>query len=252
MKQNLTPPAVAGCTPQGSAVGDKLTRRASTLNPQLSTLFALLLLSLAAGSLHGAELQTLRGHVPSGLQSLTPTGGLPATNRLRLAISLPLRNPAGLSNLLQQIYDPASPNYHHYLTPAQFTEQFGPTEQDYEAVIAFARANHLQVTATHPNRLLLDVSGAVAEVEPALHVTLQTYPHPTEQRMFYAPDREPSLELGVPVLHISGLDNYALPRPHLQTTRLVSGPNASPNAGSGPAAPTWAWIFGRPTCQTPC
>ena len=39
------------------------------------------------------------------------------------------------------------PNYHHYLTPEQFTERFGPTEQDYQAVIAFAKANGLTVTA---------------------------------------------------------------------------------------------------------
>jgi subtilase family serine protease len=179
-------------------------------------------------------MQTLQGHVLPALKSLPPTGPLPATDRLNLAISLPLRNPAALSSLLQQIYDPASSNYHHYLAPSQFTEKFGPTEQDYQAVIAFAKANHLEVTTIHPNRLLLDVSGSVADVEKTLHVTLHTYQHPTEQRSFYAPDGEPSLALEVPVLHISGLDNYALPRPHLQASRLVSGQNASANGGSGP------------------
>ena len=183
-----------------------------------------------------AGIQVLRGHVPAVVARLQPTSRLPGTNRLNLAIGLPLREQAELSNLLRQIYDPASPNYRHYLTPEQFTEQFGPTERDYQAVIAFAKANGLTVTDTHPNRMLVDVSGSVADIERALHVTLRVYQHPTENRAFYAPDTEPSLDLAVPILSISGLDNYSLPRPRLQATPLANAnaSNVSPNAGSGP------------------
>ncbi len=182
-----------------------------------------------------AGTQVLRGHVPAVVARLQPTSHLPGTNRLNLAIGLPLRNQEALTNLLQQIYDPASPNYRHYLTPEQFTEQFGPTERDYQAVIAFAKANGLTVTDTHPNRMLVDVSGSVADIERALHVTLRVYQHPTENRMFYALDTEPSLDLAVPILSISGLDNYSLPRPRLQATPLANASNVSPNAGSGPS-----------------
>ena len=154
---------------------------------------------------------------------------------MNLAIALPLRDPAGLTDLLRQIYDPASPNYRHYLTPEQFAERFGPVESDYQAVVAFADANGLRVTARHLNRVLLDVSGSVADVERALHVKLNTYRHPTENRTFYAPDAEPSLDLTVPILHISGLNNYSLPRPRLKSLELVNGHNAAPNAGSGPS-----------------
>ena len=80
------------------------------------------------------------GHVPAIVKLLQPTGRLSSTNSLNLAIGLPLRNQEALSDLLDQIYNPASPNYRQYLTPEQFTEQFGPTEQDYQAVIAFAQA----------------------------------------------------------------------------------------------------------------
>src|ERR1022692_4135390 len=111
-----------------------------------------------------------------------------------MGIVLPLRNGDKLGQWLQQISDPASPNLRHYLTPAQFTEQFGPSEADYQAVIAFATAHGLKVSVRHPNRMLLDVSGAAADVEQALHVKLQVYEHPTEARTFYAPDSEPSLD----------------------------------------------------------
>src|SRR5208283_50867 len=125
-----------------------------------------------------AERQMLHGHVPAAVAQLSPVGSLPSTHRLNLAIGLPLRNQEALTKLLQQIYDPASPNYHHYLTPAQFTEQFGPTEADYQAVVAFATANGLKVSGTHPNRMLVDVSGSVGDIEKALHVKMRVYRHP--------------------------------------------------------------------------
>ncbi|MGD1020542.1 MAG: protease pro-enzyme activation domain-containing protein, partial [Verrucomicrobiia bacterium] len=170
-------------------------------------------------------------------------GELPSTNRLPLAIGLPLRNQDALSALLRQIYDPASPQYHQYLTPAQFAEQFGPTEADYQTVINFASANGLAVTGTHPNRTLLDVVGSVADVEKTFHVTLRVYRHPVENRNFYAPDVEPSLDLTVPVLAINGLNNYHLPRP-LYRQRPGSQALLSPSlSGSGPSGSYWGRDF---------
>jgi subtilase family serine protease len=109
---------------------------------------------VAAGAL-----VTLSGHVPAAVSQLTAEGSLPGTNRLSLAIGLPLRNTEALSNLLQQVYDPSSTNYHKYLTPDQFTARFGPTAQDYQSVIDFATRNGLVVSGTYSNRMLVDVTG---------------------------------------------------------------------------------------------
>ena len=190
-------------------------------------------LALSAGA---AERQKLHGrHVPAAVARLAPVGSAPASQRLNLAIGLPLRNQRELDSLLQQIYDPASPNYRRYFTPEQFTERFGPTEGDYQAVMDFAKASGLTVTVTHPNRVVLDVAGAIPDIEKAFQVTLRVYPHPTEGRTFYAPDVEPSVDLAVPILHISGLDDYALPRPNSVKRPAGASANATPNSGSGPS-----------------
>ena len=195
----------------------------------LLTSFALL---LPAGA---ADLQKLKsGHIPAALTRLTPIGILPASHRLNLAISLPLRNEQELDALLQQLYDTASPNYRRYLTPEQFTQRFGPTEQDYQALMDFAKSNGLTVTVTHPNRVVLDVEGAVADIQRAFHLSLRVYRHPREAREFYAPVGEPSVDFGVPILHISGLDNYALPHPNLHERPVDSAASATPHTGSGP------------------
>ena len=178
--------------------------------------------------------QQLHGHVPAAVAALRPLDRPPVSQHLHLAIGLPARDPAGLKSLIDDLYDPASPKFRHYLTPAQFTARFGPTEHDYQAVVDFAAANGLKVTATHPNRLVLDVDGAIPEIEKAFHVTLRTYPHPREGRTFYAPDAEPSLDLAVPVVSVSGLDNYTIPHPNHQIKPLSTTVGATPNAGSAP------------------
>ena len=197
---------------------------------------ALVMLSGPATFAQNAPWQQLHGHVPAAVSHLQPLGRVPATNHINLAIGLPLRNREALNNLLREIYDPASPNFRHYLTPEQFTEKFGPAEQDYQTLAAFMKANGFVVTATHPNRVVLDVNGSVADIERVFHVRMQTYRHPTESRNFYAPDVEPSIDLAVPILSISGLDNYSLPHPaDLQAQKLpVLGANVTTNSGSGP------------------
>jgi subtilase family serine protease len=153
-----------------------------------------------------------------------------------LAIGLPVRNRRGLAGLIRQLYDLASPNYHHYLATGQFTERFGPTEQDYQRVIDFVESQGLKVTGRHPNRLLLDVSGVAADVERAFQVRMEVYQHPTEARTFYAPDAEPSVEAGVPVLEISGLNNYARPHPMcLKASPIDKAIHPRPASGSGPS-----------------
>ena len=201
--------------------------------------------SCAAAPISGqaAGLQILRGQVPAAAR-LRPIDRLPATNQLDLTIALPLRNREALSNLLAQIYNPASPNFHHYLSPEQFAEQFGPAERDYQAAITFATSHGLTVTGTHPNRTLLEVRGPVLVVERAFHVNLRRYQHPSESRVFFAPDAEPTLDLAVPMLSISGLDDFILPRPmNLKTTSFRKFSSATTDAvanetnystGSGP------------------
>jgi hypothetical protein len=155
--------------------------------------------------------RALPGTVPAVVPRLAAIKALAGTNRLSLAIGLPLRNRETLTNVLASLYDPAGTNFHQWLSPDQFADRFGPTEEDYQKVIRFAAAHGLQVTHTHSNRALLDVAGTVTNIEGAFQVKLHVYQHPTENRMFYAPDTEPSIDTNVPILSVSGLDNYALP-----------------------------------------
>src|SRR5208337_4274801 len=131
--------------------------------------WAVLLALLTAASPAFAS-QSVPRNLPDTAAHLQAVGQLSVTQHLRLAIALPLRNKSALTNLLEQLYNPSSPQYRHFLTSTQFAEMFGPTEQDYQAVAQFAQAHNLLVTDTFPNRAVLDVEGAVPDIEKALHV----------------------------------------------------------------------------------
>ena len=140
-------------------------------------------------------------------------GRLPATQTMQLNIVLPLRNQAELDNFLRELSDPSSGMYRRFLTVPEFTERFGPTQADYDAVVRFAKANGFTVVGGTRDGMDVQIVGPVSAVEKAFHVTMGNYQHPTEDRIFYAPDREPTTNLPFQLWHISGMDNYSIPHP---------------------------------------
>jgi subtilase family serine protease len=211
--------------------------RAESIRSFLVLSALVVLLAQAIGiPANAGQRQLLSGHIPAAINRfhLRPIGRVSAGQRLSVVIGLPVRNRAGFQELLGQIYDPSSPDYHHYLTPLQITDRFGPTKEDYDAVVAFARTNGLQIVRAHSGRTLLTVEGTVADIEKTFHVKMLLYQHPTEARTFFAPDAEPSTDLSVPLLHISGLSNYILPHPGGHPGNRPARAGAKSGSGSGP------------------
>jgi kumamolisin len=173
-----------------------------------------------------------------------PISRLPATQTMSLDLVLPLRDPEGLKAFLAELYDPNSPSYHHFLTPTEFTAKFGPTEEQYAEVLNFAKKNGLTVTGGSRDGMEVQVKAPVLAVERAMHINLLTYQHPTEDRTFYAADREPTMDLSFNLWHVSGLDNYSQPHPLLvKKSDYAVAHGIEPEAvvshattGSGPSA----------------
>ena len=202
-------------------------------------LFAIVAMVLCVSFVSQAQSQTLLTH---HVRQTTVNGQaqfvakLPATQSMRIDVVLPIRNQAELDNFLQELYDPSSPFYHRFLTVKEFTERFGPSQENYDALLAFATASGLTVVGGSRDGMDVQLKGTVAAIEAAFHIQMNNYKHPTEDRIFYAPDREPTVSLPFQLWHISGLDNYSIPHPmfhHRDTSTRsrprppVPGPSAS-------------------------
>ncbi len=154
----------------------------------------------------------LSGHVPSKVLShATHLERVHPATEIPVAFVLPLRNEKELEELVQRMYDPADEeHYGKYLTPEEFVEQFAPTQEDYEKVIAYVQSLGLTVTGTHANRTLLNVSGPSASLEAAFNLQLHHY-QKANGRVFHAPDNDPEVlaPIASMVRGVVGLDNHA-------------------------------------------
>lgn len=207
-----------------------MVRRLGTSS--LLTIAILLAFNIAS---HAESLPLLTRHVREATQNgqAKLLSRLPESQTLRLDIVLPLKDQAGLESFIEELNDPYSPYYRQFLTVEEFAARFGPTQEQFDALSHFAQANGLKITGGSRNSMELQVEGSVAAIEAAFHITFGVYQHPTESRVFYAPEQEPTADLSFQLWHISGLDNYSIPRPALVKR---SSPNPLATTGSCPQA----------------
>ena len=199
---------------------------------------------LMTSAVRAADVSTRHLHAAVRDGAVQPLGRLPGVRLLSLNIVLSVRDKGALDAFVDDVADPMSFYYRNYLTPAQFTERFGPSQADYDGVVAFARQYGLAVIGGSRDGMNVEVRGPVTAVEAAFHLNLLTYQHPTDSRVFYSPDREPTTSLGFSLWHVSGLDDYSIPHPllvHKDVYAKAHGVAAEDvvshaTTGSGPSA----------------
>ena len=201
---------------------------------------------LAIGTIDSQAQYFATRHVRDAVRNgqAQPVGRLPETQVMTLNIVLPLSNQAGLDEFLSELYDPNNPGFHHYLTVPEFTARFGPSQQDYDAVVNYAKANGFQIIGGTRDGMNVEVKGPVSSIESAFHLTMRTYRHPTENRIFYSPDREPTTSLNFQLWNLSGIDNYSIPHPLYESRTDFAKKHgidaqkvvAHATTGSGPSA----------------
>lgn len=181
-----------------------------------------------------ATLQTIPSRMPVLIKTagLTPIGQMDTTAQLNFTIGLQLENQQAFNQLLQNLYDPQSPDYRQFLSHQQAVQEFCPTAAAYQTVVSFVESHGLSVTRQYADHMLVDVKGSVAAIQRALHIKMLLYKHPTENRDFYAPDAAPSVDLSTPIQAITGLSNFYIPRPALVTSP-ANGKTAYPTISSG-------------------
>jgi subtilase family serine protease len=210
----------------------------------------ILCLTLAAGvsilAVRAQAQSIMTRHVREAVSNgeAQPVGRLASSQIMNLNLVLPLSDPNGLESFLNDVYDPSSSSFHKFLTPTEFTAKFGPSQAQYEAVVQFAVSNGFTVTGGSRDAMDVQVKGPVSAVESAFHVHLLTYQHPTENRVFYAPDAEPTTDLSFELWHVSGLDNYSIPHRLLESRSDYAAAHgieakdvvSHATTGSGPSA----------------
>src|SRR6185312_15807688 len=170
------------------------------------------------------------GTQPDWAKPSAEKGAVPAAQVINSRIYLAGQSQDQLAALAKAVTDPASPDYHKYLTPAQVQSQFGATADQIKTVTDWAGGAGLKVVSVGSD--WVDVSGTASVVQAAFGTTLANYTAPDGQA-HYAPSSAamiPAKVAGV-ISGISGLyDTPKLNQPASMT---------SPATASRPASTTW-------------
>lgn len=139
---------------------------------------------------------TLSDQTPSVVQQSAVEQHVDPNHRMKIIVSLKLRDEQVLDQLLLDLANPRSPQYRHYLTPEEFVTRFSPTTWDVNSVSAFLKEYGIVVTNVSPNRTLIEAEGTVDQLERAFKVTINQYTAKkgmNKGRTYLSNDRDPQI-----------------------------------------------------------
>jgi len=96
-------------------------------------------------------------------------------NHMFLMLQRSPEQEAALEELIDELHNPQSTNYHQWLTPQEFGERFGPSTADIGIVTEWLLSHGLQVNAVYPSGMLIDISGTAGQVQQAFHTEIHQY-----------------------------------------------------------------------------
>ena len=124
------------------------------------------------------KLTVLKGNTYPLARPEFDRGTAPSNLPLDRVLLLLQRSPeqeTALEALLNQQQDKSSPNYHKWLTPAQFGQQFGPSEQDIQTITSWLESHGFQVNRVANGRVTIEFSGTASQVKDAFHTEIHKY-----------------------------------------------------------------------------
>jgi subtilase family serine protease len=204
-----------------------------TLRVAFSLVGLVFAFAMSAGAAPGRA--TLPGSVPSWANSQNYVGATDGTDSVGFRVYLGWKNPDAVLSLAQAVSNPRSASYRNYLTPAQFRQQFAPSQADVNAVQSWLRDEGFSIVHTPQNNHYVSAEGTIAQASSAFGVDFGMY------QVQGLTVRSPNASVSIPsslasvVSGVLGLDDSA---------QFVHTSNSSSNA-----PPPAAFATGTP-CST--
>jgi len=176
---------------------------------------------------------------------LTDLGPAPSTTEVTLAITLNYRDKAGLDALVLAQGTPSSPQFHQFLTPAQFAARFGPLAADHDRVVAALRRAGFTILRTYANNTVIDAAAPVGVAATYFHTQFHQFAqagHGTRYANVVAATVPAEIEASVGT--VLGLDNVVKMRPQNKPALYYVDASRQPSKTTG-AAPIERLVSGQ-------
>ena len=184
------------------------------------------------------SLATLKGTVHPLANAANDRGAAPDSmplDRIQVVLKRSAAQEAALQQLIHDQHTAGTANYHKWLTPAQFGQHFGPSDQDVATIEAWLSSKGFNVEKLDPGRQTLEMSGNVAQFRAAFHTQIHKYMVNGETH--YANSTNPEIPSALaPVFGgFVSLNNF-----HAKRMSQVLG-QATYNPKTNQAKPQWTW-----------
>src|SRR6185312_1217784 len=168
--------------------------------------------------------------------ALNDRGAVPASmplDRIQIVLKRSSTQEAALRQLIEEQNRPGSANYHKWLTPEQFGQQFGPSDQDVATLEAWLQSQGFNIEKLKPGRQVLEVSGSAAQFQNAFHAQIHKYQ--VNGQIHFANAANPQIPAALaPVFGgFASLNDF-----HLKPKAVIRG-KAIYNPKTGTATPQW-------------
>ena len=217
---------MAACNGGGSSAS------ASSNNSSITSCNAVQAARASVQKLTMAQTAQPSSHIPKVVKSMGDQGQLDESQQLPVTVALNLNNQADLEQRLTDMYNPSSPNYGKFMTPAQFRAKYAPTAAQVQQVQSYLASNGVQGLALNANGYLVSGKATVKSLNAMLQTEIHQYTD-ANGKTYFSPSREPVLPQGLPIQAIHGLNNVTQRRHYAKQLAPTQNASSSPKTGTG-------------------
>lgn len=131
--------------------------------------------ALIRETINESRLVTLAGNTrpeANAKNDLGPLADDTAVGHMMLQLKRASESEQAVRQLIAELHDPRSPSFHHWLTAADFGNEYGAADSDIETITAWLESHGFVINSVYPSRLLIDFSGNAGQVRDAFHSTI--------------------------------------------------------------------------------
>ncbi|HVN92691.1 MAG TPA: S53 family peptidase [Terracidiphilus sp.] len=187
-------------------------------------------------AIDSTQVAALRSHHPQWASAANDLGPVPANLKIEsvtLVLARSTRQEEAFEQLLSDQQNPASPEYHHWLTPDEIGERFGLSDGDIAAISGWLQSQGLQISWVSPSRIFLGFSGTAANVGRAFGTEFHNYNVHGKQLLSVSSDPTIPTALAPVIKSVRGLFTIEEHPDHFAVPNELSNPDLTiPGSGT--------------------
>jgi subtilase family serine protease len=177
------------------------------------------------------RLASLAGNTRSQANAPNDRGAVPGSlvmDHMLLQLQRPAEQEQAVQQFIDQLHDAKSPNFHKWMTAAQFGQTYGPSQQDIATVTTWLQSHGLSVNLVYPSGMVIDFTGTASQIQEAFHTQIHYLSVNGQQHIANMSDPAIPAALGHVVAGVVSLHDFrprAMKRMHANFTFASQGSN---------------------------